>query len=107
MDLLSAAKGGLHVVADILGADYFFEFRLMDQAGGLLARATENQGSIGRVQLAGDYPRRANSPVASRAFILRSRRITTGGSVCRFSVTTEILSVAPNRNGPWMRKMVA
>jgi len=32
--------------------------------------------------------------------------MTTGGSVCKSSMTALILSVAPNRNGPWMRKMV-
>ena len=55
MNLLGAAKGGLHVVANILGPDYFFEFCLMDQAGGLLARAAQNQGSITGVQLAGNF----------------------------------------------------
>src|SRR5580658_5735000 len=55
VDLLRAAEGGLHVVADILRSHDFFEFRLMNQAGGLLPCAAENQSSIAGVQLAGDF----------------------------------------------------
>jgi hypothetical protein len=44
--LLGAAQCGLHVVADIFRADYFFEFGLVNQAGGLLAGAAE-RGSDG------------------------------------------------------------
>ena len=39
---------------DVDVADYFFELRLMNQPGGLLARAAENQRSIASVQLTAD-----------------------------------------------------
>jgi len=37
--------------------------------------------------------------------MLRKRRITTGGSDSAFSAMSCSLSVVPNRNGPWMRKI--
>ena len=43
-------------------------------------------------------------PVASIAVILRRRTITMGGSSSSCSLTMSSLSVAPNKNGPWMRK---
>ena len=43
MDLFGSAQSGLHVIADIFRANDLFEFGLMDQAGGLLARAAEKE----------------------------------------------------------------
>ena len=54
MDLLGTAKSGLHVVADILLADDFLEFGLMNQAGGLLTRAAEDEDPIAGMELAGN-----------------------------------------------------
>jgi hypothetical protein len=53
--LLRPPQRGLHVAANILRSLHFFEIRLMNQAGGLLACATEDQGSIARMQMAGDF----------------------------------------------------
>src|SRR5258706_13217931 len=55
MDLFGAAESGLHVVANIFRTHDFFELGLMNQARGLLARATENQSPIASVQLAGNF----------------------------------------------------
>jgi hypothetical protein len=54
VDLFGAAKGGLHVVADIFGTHDVFKLSLMNQAGGLFAGAAENQSPLGSVQLAGN-----------------------------------------------------
>ena len=54
VNLLGAADRSLDVVADIFGADYLFEFRLMDKTCGLFARATKNENAIGRLQGAGN-----------------------------------------------------
>jgi hypothetical protein len=55
MDFFGAPQSRLHVVADVLRAHYLFKLCLMNQAGGLLARAAENQSSIAGVQLAGNF----------------------------------------------------
>src|SRR5260370_39318456 len=53
VDLLGAAEGGLYGVADILLTDDFLELGLMNQAGGLLARGTENENPLRGVALVG------------------------------------------------------
>src|SRR5271166_5570100 len=45
----------LHVVADILCPDYFFELCLMNQLRGLLARSAENQRALAGLQGLGDF----------------------------------------------------
>ncbi|MEZ5420368.1 MAG: TolC family protein [Vicinamibacterales bacterium] len=45
-------------------------------------------------------------PLASMAVMLRRRRITIGANPVRSAVASASFSVSPNRNGPWMRRMV-
>ena len=105
-DVLRPLERRLYVLADIVLANQLFELGLVQQLRRLLARSARDQRPpVACIALATSSM--ANSPVASSAVILRRRRITTGGSLCMFSVTTEFLSVGPEQDGPWMRKMVA
>ena len=40
------------------------------------------------------------------AVMFRSRRMTIGANASRSAVASSSLSVIPNRNGPWMRRIV-
>jgi hypothetical protein len=55
VNLSRSAKCGLYIVANIFRAYDFLEFRLMDQAGGLRARAANNQNPAAGVQLPGNF----------------------------------------------------
>ncbi len=51
VNFFGAAQGFLNVVADVLFADDLGELRLVDELGWLLARAAQDQGALGGVQL--------------------------------------------------------
>ena len=99
------SSGGLHAGADVRLAEPLVKLRLAHRAGRLRRRAADHQ----RPALARAGPRPAprsrSRPVPSTAVMLRSRSTTTGGSVSACSEMSRSLSVEPNRNGPWMRKI--
>ena len=96
---LGAPQRFLYVVANILFAHHLGELCFMNQLRRLLARPTQNQRPLAGLQFLGDLlDREQSSRIEGRIFL--NRKITTGGSVCKSSVTAEILSVPPNRKGP-------
>src|ERR1700680_3202777 len=52
------AQGFLNVGADVLAPYYLFEFRLVNHLRRLLARAAQDQGPFGGMQLLGDFLQR-------------------------------------------------
>ena len=106
VDVSRARERGLDVRHDVVGAD------VLDELGLVQERAPAAGGRRTGSACGPDFFSRslsvssACSPVASMAVMLRSRRMTIGANADRSAVASASLSVIPNRNGPWMRRMV-
>ena len=93
-----------HMRDDVGLANMVHEIRPVQHFFRLPPRPANYYRAAGLVQAIGQSSS-ACKPVASIAVMLRTRRITICANASVGPSTSSSLSVVPNRNGPWMRKI--